>query len=264
MELNTILERLNPLLKNVGQFIQEESAKFTTSAVEEKSLNSLVTYVDKMSEEKLVEGLKRILPEAGFLTEEKTVDQTQKEYTWIIDPIDGTTNFIHRLPFYCISVALQHNQELILGAIYEMNRKELFTAYHQGGAYLNGVPITVSHTVKLKNAVLATGFPYYDYKRLDPYIQSFQYFVQNSRGLRRFGSAALDLAYVSCGRFDGFFEYGLNAWDVAAGIVLVREAGGIVRDFSDEDQAMEKQELIAGNPEIYLRMSNVVKGAFGK
>ena len=263
IDLAGLLVDVQKLTLDVGKYIREEAADFDPQRIEEKSLNSLVTHIDKGSEERLASGLTQLLPQAGFLTEEKMVVQEDREYTWIIDPIDGTTNFIHQLPFFCISIALRWRDEIVLGVVYELNRGELFSALKSHGATLNGRPIQVSNAIHLKDSVIATGFPYHDYSSVTEYLNVFEYFIKHTRGLRRFGSAALDLSYVACGRFDGFFEYGLNTWDIAAGILLIREAGGNVVDFQGNQAFLEKRQLIAGNPEILMRMTNVIKGVFG-
>lgn len=262
VDLSKIVTQVIRLAKEVGVFIREETASFDFHSIEEKSVNSLVTHVDKGSEKLLALGLQKILPQAGFLTEEKMVAQENRAYTWIIDPIDGTTNFIHQLPFYCISIALRKDAQMVLGVVYEINRREVFSAFAGGGAYLNNQPIQVRSSTHLKDAVIATGFPYYDYSKLDAYMHTLEYFMKHTRGVRRFGSAAMDMAYVACGRFDGFFEYGLNTWDVAAGIVLVNEAGGSVTDFTGGDEPLKRRELVASNAEISLRMTNVIRTAF--
>ncbi len=256
-DLSSITHQVISAVQDVGYFIQQESLKFAASDVEEKSLNSLVTYVDKTSEELLTQRLQKIIPTSGFITEEEVTQDEMKEFTWIIDPLDGTTNFIHRLPFYCISVALQIGGKTVLGVVYEMNHKEMYHAISGQGAFLNKKPIQVSKTKNLKDAIIATGFPYYDYSGLEAYLSTFEYFVKNTRGVRRFGSAAMDLAYVACGRFDGFFEYGLNVWDVAAGILLVHEAGGKLQDFTGGEQYLDGNRIIASNSYLAMRISNI-------
>jgi myo-inositol-1(or 4)-monophosphatase len=188
-----------------------------------------------------------LLPEAGFVTEEKTATIAGEQYDWIIDPLDGTTNFIHGLPTYAISIALQCDGELVLGVVYEINRDECFSAWKNGGAYLNDKQISVSKASAIENTLLATGFPYYEFGRLDAYLAVLKELMQRCHGVRRIGSAAIDLAYVACGRFDGYFEFNLNSYDVAAGIVLVREAGGQVFDFTGGNNSIERREMLATN-----------------
>lgn len=212
-------------------FLKAELGKVQSQDIETKALNSLVSYVDKTAEEQLVRKLSALLPNSTFLTEEETVEQSKGEYQWIIDPLDGTTNFLHQVPMFAVSVALHHHDEAVIGVVYEVNRQECFSAWKGGGAYLNGNPIKVSTTKMLEESLIATGFPYYDFKWIDPYLEVFRQLIQNTRGLRRCGAAAVDLAYVACGRFDGFYEYSLSAWDMAAGVLLIKEAGGQVSDF---------------------------------
>jgi myo-inositol-1(or 4)-monophosphatase len=207
----------------------------------------MVSYVDKTAEIALVKGLRILLPEAGFVTEEKTATIAGEQYDWIIDPLDGTTNFIHGLPTYAISIALQCDGELVLGVVYEINRDECFSAWKNGGAYLNDKQISVSKASAIENTLLATGFPYYEFGRLDAYLAVLKELMQRCHGVRRIGSAAIDLAYVACGRFDGYFEFNLNSYDVAAGIVLVREAGGQVFDFTGGNNSIERREMLATN-----------------
>ena len=260
--LQDITAKVGSLAKTVGNFIQAEAQNFNRDSVEVKSFNQLVSYVDKTAEEKLVEGLKQIMPEAGFITEEATIATEQKEYMWVIDPLDGTTNFIHQLPIYSISIALLHNNIPIIGVVFEPNRHELFYAWKDGGAYLNGHKITVKQNNELSKSLLATGFPYYDFNLMQRYLNTLQAFLRTTRGMRRMGSAAVDLAYVACGRFDGFFEYGLSPWDVAGGIVLVREAGGKISTFSGTDDAIFGKEIVAASSQIYDDFYAVIHKGF--
>ena len=260
--LKTVLEQALRVVEDVGVFIRQEAHQFQQDHIETKALNSLVTYVDKTAEKMLVERLNHILPEAGFWTEEETAIREEKTFTWIIDPLDGTTNFIHHVPVYGISVGLKKEQELLLGIIYEVNSKELFYAQKQSGAFLNHQKIKVSTTRLLSDALIASGFPYNDHTYLAPYLQSFEHFVRHARGVRRLGSAAVDLAYIACGRFDGYFEYGLNPWDVAAGILLVREAGGVVQDFQGLPDVLSGQQVLASNEALSLRLLNITKQFF--
>ena len=245
--LSDICADSRKIVSQTADFIRAELGKVSDQQIEVKELNSLVSYVDQHAERQLVEGLQGMLPEAVFLTEEETVARQEGAWRWIIDPLDGTTNFLHQLPFFSISVALQHQDELVMGIVMEVMREECFYAWKDGGAWLNGRPISVSANTQLSESLLATGFPYYDFDRMDAYLALLKDLMQSSRGIRRLGSAALDLAYVACGRFDGFFEYGLNAWDVAAGVLLVEEAGGKVTDFSGGNNFLFGGELLSGS-----------------
>ncbi|HZG00424.1 MAG TPA: inositol monophosphatase family protein [Chitinophagales bacterium] len=250
MNLHTITEQTIEVAKQAGAFIREQAATFDAGAVQTKSLNSLVSYVDIESEKMLVKGLKEILPEASFLTEEQTVATSNTEYRWIIDPLDGTTNFIHKVPVYSVSVALYKGDDALVGVVYEVNRDECFSAFRHGGALCNGNKIEVTKATKLADTLIATGFPFEDFKFIDKYAHALRNMMIHTRGVRRLGSAAADLAYVAMGRFDGFFEYNLNAWDVAAGILLVKEAGGVVSDFSNGDDFLFGREILACAPRI--------------
>ena len=176
--------------------------------------------------------------------------------------MDGTTNFIHHVPVYAISVALMRNNEIILGVVYGINNRECFYAWKGSQAFLNREPIRVSETSNLNNSLLATGFPYSDYGKLDEYIKLFKNLMIKTRGIRRLGSAAIDLAYVACGRFDGFFEYGLHSWDVAAGAFIIKQAGGEISDFNGGNDFVFGKEIIASNQGIYKELSNIINNSF--
>ena len=258
-----IFKETEKLVERSADFIQNQLGNVKNQQIETKSLNSLVSYVDKKAEEMLVEGCMKILPEAGFITEEETIEKSaDKEWLWIIDPLDGTTNFLHSLPFFSISVALQHRGKTVMGLVCEVNRRELFYAIKNEGAFLNGKKISCSSTEKLTDSLLATGFPYYDFDRRDAYLKLLGELMPKSRGIRRLGSAALDLAYTACGRFDAFFEYSLAPWDVAAGAFMVEEAGGIVTDFTGGDNYLYGKEIIATNGGINKEMSELLMSHF--
>jgi myo-inositol-1(or 4)-monophosphatase len=173
--------------------------------------------------------------------------------------LDGTTNFIHGVPFFAVSIALLQNNEPVLGVVYEINRDEMFSAIKGGGTKLNGVPIHVSNCEKVSESLVGTGFPYYDYHLMDNYLELFKHLMQHSHGLRRPGSAATDLAYTAAGRFDSFYEYSLSPWDVAAGILLVREAGGTVTNFEGGDDAIFTKEIVATNSKLHPEMLSLVQ-----
>jgi len=262
MELVDICEKACAAAKEAGLFIQSQINQIQRTDIEEKGLNQLVSYVDKTSEEMLVKSLKGILPEAGFITEEETVAREQAEYTWIIDPLDGTTNFLHALPIYSVSIALLQNNKLVVGIVYEPNRDELFYAWSGGGAYLNGKRIHVKTNQELSKSLLATGFPYYDFKRVPQYLATLSDLMKGTQGMRRMGSAAVDLAYTACGRFDGFFEYGLSPWDVAGGIVLIEEAGGKISDFDGANDFLFGKTIIGASEGVYGQLLNVIQRNF--
>ncbi len=250
MDLSGLTDEVISLTKEVGEFIRGESKIFDREHIEYKGLHDMVSYVDKTAERDLVKGLSSILPEAGFITEEQTSTVLAENYNWIIDPLDGTTNFIHGVPSFCISIALQRKNDLVLGVVYEINRNECFSAWENGGAYLNGKRISVSNAPFIENTLLATGFPFYEFSRMEKYLNVLRTLMQKCHGIRRIGSAALDLAYVACGRFDGYFEYNLNSYDIAAGMVLVREAGGQAFDFKGGNDCFNRREIVATNGRI--------------
>ncbi len=262
IDLQKICEDTCSIAKEVGLFISNERAKFSTESVEVKGTNDFVSYVDKTSEKLLVEALAILLPESGYIAEEGTSTKKGEVYNWIIDPLDGTTNFIHGIPCYAISIALMRANELVLGVIYEINMDECFYAWEGSSAYMNGKKINVSIAPTLADSLIATGFPYYDYSKMDQYMELFKYFMKHTHGLRRLGSAATDLAYVACGRFEGFYEYSLQPWDVAAGAFIVKQAGGKVTDFKGKDDYIFGKEIVAGNALVFDEFLNVVKKHF--
>jgi myo-inositol-1(or 4)-monophosphatase len=241
-----------------SMFILKESDVFDIKRAEKKGHNDFVSYVDKGSEKMLVEKLSRILPEAGFNTEEGTSVKKGSRYCWVIDPLDGTTNFIHGFHPFAISIGLMEYDDVIAGVVLEVSGNELFTAWKDGGAWLNGKRIHVSGIKTLADSLLATGFPYNNFGLLQQYMDCFSYLVRNAQGLRRLGSAAIDMAYVACGRFEGFYEYDLHPWDVAAGTILVREAGGVVSDFSGDESKISGEELIASNKLVYAELQEIL------
>jgi len=262
MELENIINSVIDISKQAGSFIREQRKTFSADKIELKGLNDLVSYVDKTAEEIIVKALAELLPEAGFITEEKTINKTGERYNWIIDPLDGTTNFIHGLPVFSVSIALQEYDELVLGVVYEVNMDECFYAWKGSPAYMNGNIIKASDTPTIAQSLLATGFPYYDFTKQAAYISLFTELMKSCHGLRRLGSAAVDLAYTACGRFDAFYEYNLNPWDVAAGVLIVRQAGGQVVNFNGGDEVLQSRELLATNGKITDEMLDAIKNYF--
>lgn len=260
MELDKILAQTINTVQKIGAFIKDEQSLLKNKDIETKGLHNYVTYVDKTAEMFIIEDLKKILPESGFLAEESTtMISNNNEYVWIIDPLDGTTNYIHGLMPVAISIALQRNNKTILGIVYELSHNECFYAIENEPAYCNGKIINVSDTSKTNDSLIATGFPYYDYEYLSEYMKTLEYFMQHSHGLRRLGSAATDLAYVACGRFDAFYEYGLSPWDVAAGAFIVEQAGGKVGDFFGQSNYIFGKEIIASNNLIFNELVEIIK-----
>lgn len=248
--------------KQTGSYILRQRDEIEMEQVEVKGEHNYVTYVDKTAEKMLVDGLRVLMPDAGFITEEDTDSTVGEVFNWIIDPLDGTTNFIHGVPVFCVSIALKEHDDIVAGVIYEVNRKECFYAWKDGDAMLNDRIIRVSANNDFNTALLATGFPYYDYGKLDEYMEVFNKMMKQTAGLRRLGSAAADMAYVAAGRFEGFYEYGLHPWDVAAGIIIVQRAGGIVTDFKGGNNALFGKEMICANNTVHEKMLEIIRMHF--
>lgn len=263
LQLDLITKQVCNLSRAVGIFILDELNKVKKADILSKGNHDFVTYVDKTAEKMIIKELSKIIPEAGFIAEESPELLTKKDFNWIIDPLDGTTNFIHNVPLFAISIALQYQDQIISGVVYEVNQRECFYSWKDAKVFLNDKVVSVSNTDNLDQALLATGFPYYDYSKLDEYLKLFKYFMQNTRGVRRLGSAAVDLAYTACGRFDGFYEYGLSPWDVAAGSFLIQQAGGHITDFSNKDNYLFGKEIIASNKVLHKDIVNTVTKFFG-
>jgi myo-inositol-1(or 4)-monophosphatase len=262
MQYSQITNQVIEVSKQAGAFIREQRRIFDPAKIEYKGLNDLVSYVDKTAEQIIVSGLEKVLPEAGFITEEKTTTKIGERFNWIIDPLDGTTNFIHGVPVFSVSIALKEYDELVIGVVYEVNMDECFYTWKDSPAYLNGKEIKVSSNATLATSLIATGFPYYDFTKQAIYIELFADLMRNTHGLRRIGSAAVDLAYTACGRFDAFYEYNLNAWDVAAGILIVKQAGGNVVNFKGGEEVIETRELLATNGKITGELLDKVQQYF--
>jgi myo-inositol-1(or 4)-monophosphatase len=240
-----LCEQVQALALDCGAYLMAAREVLKDEHVHFKDKQNLVTHADIECERRLIEGLSKLCTEAAFQTEEGLVTGVTQGLRWIIDPLDGTTNFVHNLPFYSISIALAMDDDLLLGVVYAPCIREMFAAVKGSGAFLNGTPIRVSGQEQLADALLATGFPYYRFDRMEEYMESLQRLMRQCRGIRRLGSAALDLAYVACGRFDAYFEHNLQPWDVAAGILLVREAGGVVNGIRAGVNPLHGSEIVA-------------------
>jgi len=259
-DLKELIRNIEIAARETGEFIRNEADNFDIGLSETKGLNNFVSYVDKKAEEMLVEKLKPLIAQSGFLAEEGTSTGEGERYCWVIDPLDGTTNFLHGVHPFSISIALMEENEVIAGLVHEPGYNETFIAWRGGGTWLNGKQVYVSEPAHLNDCILATGFPYKDFSALDQYLKCLEFFIKNTHGVRRMGSAAIDLAYVACGRFDIFFEYGLNPWDVAAGTLLIREAGGCVSDFSGNEKDISGGEIVAANGRVFPEvLKNVSK-----
>ena len=249
------------LSRETGRWMADQ--RVSADQIDTNTPGNLVSFVDRESERRLVEVLGKLLPEAGFIAEEGT-GAPGPTLNWIIDPLDGTTNYLHELPAYATSVALHDGQELLLGVVFNPATNELFSAVKGQGSTLNGQPIHVSTTSVLPDTLLATGFPFDEFHFEQEYMQAFRAFCKCTRGQRRFGSAALDLAYVAAGRYGGYWEYSLHPWDVAAGILLVREAGGTVTGFDQKANPLTGQSILASNSALHAAMLDLLRTAFSE
>ncbi len=261
MKLIEYLEIARQAACKGGAILREHFGKIRKEDIGQKALNDFVTYVDKLSEETIKNFLAEKVPGSAFLAEESGASG-KGELLWVIDPLDGTTNFIHSFPFFSVSVALIRDGEVLVGVIYDPMRDDIFYGMKGYGAYKNDRRVHVNSGRKLEEILLATGFPFRSRDKLSPYLDAFKELFLKTLGIRRAGSAALDLAYVACGTFGGFFEIGLSIWDIAAGSLLVKEAGGVISDFHGGDEYLKTGNVVAANPHIHSAIVEIVKKSF--
>jgi myo-inositol-1(or 4)-monophosphatase len=254
--------------RRAGSIINRAALDRTPLEIRSKRANDFVTQVDKAAEAAIIDIIRRAYPDHAILGEEsgalpgKSGGQgasKESEYRWIIDPLDGTTNFIHGFPQYCVSIALQHRGAIVQGVIYDPSKNELFTASKGRGAFLDDRRIRVSKCAQLKDALVGTGFPFKEMSRFDLYLKQMKTLMQNSAGMRRAGAAALDLAYVAAGRMDAFWELGLSPWDMAAGALMIQEAGGLVGDLSGDAGYLESGDIAAATPKVFSQLLSALK-----
>lgn len=249
--------------KLAGRLLVDNLGRITNRDIERKKDFDFVTEVDLESERLIVSCIKEHFPGHSIFSEESALEDINGQYRWIIDPLDGTTNYIHTYPAFAVSIALEYEDEIVLGVVYDPSRDELFYGEKGVGAFLNGNPIHISRISQMNDSLLATGFPFRSKEYLDTYLAAFASLFQQVSGIRRMGSAALDFAYLACGRCDGFWEIGLSPWDIAAGSLLVMEAGGLMTDFSGGDQHIWTGNVVAGNKSIHREVLRVVREIFG-
>ena len=242
-----------------GGIVRDFSKRLSTISIDLKGLNDYVTEVDRTSEHAILGYLRDRFPDHSMIAEESAAPVKETSHQWYIDPLDGTTNFIHGVPTYAVSVALRIEGKMAAGAVYDPVRDEMFHAQAGVGAFLNDERIHVANRDSLKGALLATGFPFRAHDRLREYLRSLETFILETAGVRRAGSAALDLCYTACGRYDGFWEMSLSPWDVAAGSLIVRESGGVVTDFLGKDGYLKTGNILAGNLRIYSSMIEIIR-----
>jgi myo-inositol-1(or 4)-monophosphatase len=240
--------------RKAGSIISRASSDLDKLTVRRKRQNDFVSEVDHAAEDAIISVLRDAYPDHGILAEESGASKSRSEYVWMIDPLDGTTNFLHGFPQYCVSIGLMHKGVAQQAVVFDPNRNELFTATRGVGAYLNDRRIRVSKTDHLEDALIGTGFPYREVGHVDGYLRMFKNMTQSCSGIRRPGAAALDLAWVAAGRLDGFWEIGLSPWDMAAGALLVREAGGLVGDLAGEERFLDSGRVVASNAKIFAAM----------
>lgn len=247
--------------RRAATVINRASTQIDLLTVESKAPNDFVTEVDRAAESAIIEVLRDAYPQHGILAEESgsAAGAEDSEYQWIIDPLDGTTNFLHGFPQYAISIALARNGVLEHAVVFDPTRNELFTASKGSGAFLNDRRIRVTRRTRLAESLIGTGFPFREFKHLDAYLAMFRELTQKTAGIRRPGAAALDLAYVASGRLDGFWEMGLQPWDMAAGVLLIQEAGGLVSDLAGESAFMQTGNVVAGAPKVFAQLLSVIQ-----
>ena len=258
LDYKSLCEKTVEIAVEAGNYIYDRIKNFSIQAVEIKGLNNFVTEVDKAAEVMIISRLSALVKDAGFIAEEGTNQTRGSRYNWIIDPLDGTTNFIHGTPPVAVSIALVDDNVPVVGVIYEIWLKETFYAWKDSEAYLNGIVIRVSEINRLKDSLIAVGFPYNDQGQLERFMETLNYFFTRTHGVRRLGSAATDLAYVACGRYDGFYEHNLSPWDVAAGGLIVSQAGGKVTDFAGGKNYIFGREIVAANKAMHEEFLNDV------
>jgi myo-inositol-1(or 4)-monophosphatase len=244
--------------RKAGSIITRASFDVDKLTVRRKQQNDFVSEVDDAAEEAIISTLRDAYPDHGFLGEESGYKDRSADNLWVIDPLDGTTNFLHGVPQYCVSIALLHKGVPTQAVVFDPNRNELFTATKGVGAYLNDRRIRVSRTDKMEDALLGTGFPFKEISHLDDYVRMLKNAMRTCSGVRRPGAAALDLAWVACGRYDGFWEMGLSPWDMAAGALLVREAGGLVGDFEGNEGFLDKGRIVAANSKLFASLLKLI------
>ncbi len=251
MNYEELCGKVREIALRAGRYIAAQRETFTFDKVEFKGAHNLVSYVDKQTEQMVIAALRELLPEAGFIAEEGSATYKGERYKWVIDPLDGTTNFVHGLPPYCVSLALMDGDEVVVGVIYEVTLGEMFYAWKDSDAYLNGRKITVSKVDQLENALIAIGFSYSALTGSEGFLDKIAWYQLHTDGIRRLGSAAADLAYFACGRVDAFTHVRLSPWDVAAGALIAERAGAVVTDFSGGRNFIFGGEIVAANPMLY-------------
>jgi myo-inositol-1(or 4)-monophosphatase len=248
--------------KAASDILMENFGKIRASDIREKSKNDFLTFVDERTETEIINIIRDSYPSHTILAEESGHQRENSDYEWIIDPLDGTKNYISGIPIFAVSIGLRYQDKMQLGVITDPFKNDIYYAEREKGAYFNGDKISVSRTENIENSLLATGFPFKFKEQLPAYINSFQKLFQHCSGIRRMGAAAIDLAYIAAGRFDGFWELGLNSWDMAAGVIIIKEAGGKITDFWGGDDYLFGGHVVASNGLIHEQMLDHIKPHF--
>lgn len=256
--MHPLLNIAQEAAKAAGKSIRYHLERFDAVEVQQKGRNDFVSQVDFEAEQRIIQTIRKYHPDHAIMAEETGRHKTNSRFEWIIDPLDGTTNFLHQFPHFAVSIAVTENGKLQHAAIYDPVKDEMFSASRGEGAWLNQSRIRVSEQKELENSLMATGFPYYQFDYADEYLAGFKRFMTETAGVRRAGSAALDLAYVACGRVDGYWEYNLKPWDIAAGALIVKEAGGLVTDFGGGENYLQSGNILATNPKLYKHMAQII------
>jgi myo-inositol-1(or 4)-monophosphatase len=243
--------------RRAGNIINRATRNLDIVAVQEKAANDFVSEVDREAEEAIIRTLREAYPGHAILAEESGASGNS-EFRWIIDPLDGTTNYLHGFPQYAVAIALMHKEVVTQAVIYDPARNDLFTSTRGSGAFLNDQRIRVSKRPSLKSGLIGTGFAFRQLDHLEPYLATLRHVMKHSAGVRRAGSAALDLAYVAAGRLDGFWEFGLSPWDIAAGALLITEAGGLIGDLQGENNYFKTGNVVAGNPKVFVELLHAI------
>jgi myo-inositol-1(or 4)-monophosphatase len=258
-EKNVLLETAKDAARIGGKILLRAFGKLMPDQIGLKGRGDYVTDLDRRSERAIISRIKQAHPDHAFLSEESGEERRDSPFCWIIDPLDGTANYVQGIPMYAVSVAVKKEKEIVAGVVYDPEREEMLWAVKDGGAYLNGRKITVSSKTDMAYSMLASGFPWRSKDCLDPYMDCFKELFLAAAGIRRMGSAAIDLAYTAVGRFDGFWEMRLGPWDIAAGILILKEAGGVVTDFRGGEEYFKSGNVVAGNPAIQAKILEVTQ-----
>lgn len=264
MNYREICFQVQAIARSAGTFIREEQKKITNNSVDTKSFASLVTYVDKTAEEKIISDLRKLIPQSGFVAEEGSAQSNNEDYTWFVDPLDGTTNYIHGITPYSVSIGLAEKGKMVLGVVYEIGANEMFFAWKDSKSYCNDNPIRVAKRTKSEDTLIATGLPYDNFSRTEDYYSAIKQLMQETRGIRRLGSAAVDICYVASGRFDAFWEHGLHAWDVAAATFILEQAGGKTTDFNGGNNWLFGGDIISASQSYFEKFYGIINSHLGE